>query len=428
MIPLMNNYKKKALQLLFCLSLFCLQVVLAAPEQARKNTANAVHLGVDRFFETSEHKTLKGKRVGLILNQTSYSANLEETYELFKKHAKDFKITALFSPEHGIEGDFTAEEKFSSQKHRDGIPIYSLHGTHYRPTAEMLKEVDVLVFDIQEIGSRSYTYATTLFYVMEEAAKKGIAVIVLDRPNPLGGLMVEGPMLKEKWRSFVGYVNVPYCHGMTIGELAQFFNKKHAVGCKLKVISMEGWQRWMRFSQTGLHWIPPSPNIPEADTPYFYPSTGIMGLGLVNIGIGYTLPFKIMGAPWIDARKFAKVLNEQHLPGVKFQPFHFKPFYGLYKGERCQGVKIVITNPSTYRPLTVQYFLIGVLKNLYPEKVKAALDALPENKRKMFCYINGNEEMWNILAHEKYVAWKFVQVDKEERARFIQERKKYLLY
>ena len=172
-------------------------------------------------------------------------------------------------------------------------------------------------------------------------------------------------MLDEKWRSFIGYVNVPYCHGMTIGELARFFNGEYHVGCKLKVIPMRGWKRSMTYADTGLAWIPPSPNVPEADTPFFYPSTGILsGLKLLNIGVGYTLPFKIVGAPWINAKQYAQKLNEQKLPGVCFVPFYFKPFYGLYKGEDCQGVLIRITQPLRYRPVAVQYVLLGLLKSM----------------------------------------------------------------
>ena len=214
----------------------------------------------------------------------------------------------------------------------------------------MLKDVDILIYDIQDIGSRSYTYITTLFYVMEEAAKAQIPLIVLDRPNPINGLLVEGPMLNERWRSFIGYVNVPYCHGMTVGELALFFNAEYQIGCKLEVIQMQGWKRWMHFEDTGLAWVPTSPHIPEADTPLFYASTGIIGeLGIVSIGIGYSLPFKVVGAPWIRAQEFATAMNAQRLPGVHFMPYHFKPFYGLYKEKQCQGVLIRITDPHVFK-------------------------------------------------------------------------------
>ncbi len=385
-----------------------------------------ISLGVDTFFAEGRESALKGKRVGLVINHTSYNSSLQETYVLFKEK---IKIVALFCPEHGIKGLGYAAQNIQDEKTSDGLPIYSLHGSVRRPTEAMLKSVDVLIFDIQEIGCRSYTYATTLYYLMEEAAKKGIRVIVLDRPNPMNGEIVEGPMLKHKWRSFVGYINVPYCHGMTIGELALFFNQEYSVGCDLDVVPMKGWKRWMSFKHTGLSWIPTSPNIPEPDTPYFYATTGVLGeLGCLNIGIGYTQPFKLVGAPWIKADDLAYHLNKQKLPGVTFIPYYFRPFFGAYKQEACEGVKIIITNSLTYRPIKVQYMILGVLKTLYPKKLTECLNALSQEKKAMFCKINGNEEILQILNSEKYVAWKMIKFDEEERHAFMQTRKKYLLY
>jgi len=388
-----------------------------------------IFLGVDTFFQEGKEDFLKGKRVGLVLNQTSYNRLLQETYLLFKQKAQNFKIAALFCPEHGIKGLEYAAEIVHDDKTHDGIPIYSLHGRVRRPTEAMLKSIDVLIFDLQEIGCRSYTYATTLYYLMEEAAKRNIDVIVLDRPNPINGEIVEGPMLDTKWRSFVGYINIPYCHGMTIGELALFFNKEYGIGCRLQVIPMKGWKRWMNFKNTGLSWIPTSPNIPEADTPYFYVTTGVLGeLGIVNIGIGFTQPFKLVGAPWIKAEVFAHHLNEQKLPGVKFIPYYYRPFFGLYKQEACQGVKIVITNYQTYRPVKVQSILLGVLKTLYPSQFSDGLKALSSERRNMFCKITGGEEIWNMLFSEKYVAWKLIKLQEEERQAFLETRQRYLLY
>lgn len=409
-------------------SLFLLFTFFVLPYQA-VSAHEPIFLGVDTFFEEGREASLKGKKIGLVLNQTSYNRALQETYHLFKEKSEHFKIVALFCPEHGIKGSGYASEHIQDEKTAEGIPIYSLHGSVRRPTEAMLKNIDVLIFDMQEIGCRSYTYATTLYYLMEEAAKKNIQVIVLDRPNPMNGETVEGPMLKNKWRSFVGYINVPYCHGMTIGELALFFNKEYGIGCDLDVVPMKGWKRWMSFKHTGLSWIPTSPNIPEPDTPYFYATTGVLGeLGFVNIGVGYTQPFKLVGAPWINGEEFAKQLNKQKLPGVKFIPYYFRPFFGVYKQEACEGVKIIITNPLTYPPLKVQYMLLGVLKTLYPSQVASYLKALSMGKKKMFCNINGNEEILEMLFSEKYVAWKMIKFDQEERNAFLEVRKKHLLY
>ncbi|MGE5196163.1 MAG: exo-beta-N-acetylmuramidase NamZ domain-containing protein, partial [Anaerolineae bacterium] len=296
------------------LSFFCLlHLKLFAEPQ--------VKLGIDRFFDEGVYKCLSGKRVGLVTNHTGVDGQLRRTIDLFLLESRDFSLAAVFAPEHGLYGIAYADEKIEHGKLGISLPVYSLHGETRRPTKEMLKDLHVLIYDMQDIGSRSYTYATTLFYAMEAAAKEGVSVIVLDRPNPIGGLLVDGPMLEEKWRSFLGYINVPYCHGMTVGELARFFNEEYKIGCELTVVPMKGWNRSMTFGETGLHWIPTSPYIPEEDTPFFYASTGILGaLGWVNIGIGYTQPFKLVGAPWIDADHFAEQLNAQKLPGTFFVP------------------------------------------------------------------------------------------------------------
>lgn len=385
--------------------------------------APKVSLGVDVFFEEGHLTHLKGKKIGLLTNHTGVNSQMRSTLQLFLDH---YQISALFCPEHGLKGQHYAFEHIlhSSEK---GIPVYSLHGETRRPKPEMLKDLDVIVYDIQCTGVRAYTYPTTLFYTMEEAAKQTIEVIVLDRPNPINGLIVDGPMLDSRFRSFIGYINIPYCHGMTIGELAQFFNEEYKIGCKLKVIRMKGWKRSMSYRDTGLSWIPPSPNVPEADTPLFCPTTGILGeLSILNIGIGFTLPFKVVGAPWIDAKEFADKLNAQKLPGIHFQPYHFRPFWGLYKGEDCQGVLIQITDAKIYKPLSVQFFLLGMLKSLYPQELTQRL--LESTKKDLFCKASGTDAVYEILLKEKYPAWKLIQLDKVEREAFLEKRKKYLLY
>lgn len=384
-----------------------------------------VTVGVDVFLEEGHDLVLKDKAVGLVTNHTGVNKNLILTSELFKKQC--FHLKALFSPEHGLKGVAYANEKVTHAKDVHGIPVYSLHGETKRPTAEMLKGLDVIIYDIQDIGVRAYTYATTLFYVIEEAAKKGIEVIVLDRPNPMSGMMVDGPMLEEAFRSYIGYVNVPYCHGMTIGELARLFNEEYKLKCKLKVIPMKGWKRTMTFAETGLKWIPPSPHVPEPDTPFFSASTGILGeIDLVNIGIGYTLPFKVVGASWIDADAFAGALNKQQLPGVIFTPFHYRPFYGSYKGVDCHGALIVITDPLKYKPLRVQFALLGILKSLYPQEFSKKWKALTADKKRLFCLASGSDKIFSIVEKEQYVFWKLVELDQEKKATFLKTRNKYL--
>lgn len=387
-----------------------------------------VKVGVDVVMGQDYADKLKGKRIGLITNHTAVNSKFMSTADIFKKHAaaKGYKLIALFAPEHGITGASYAEEMIEETKDDDGIPIYSLHGETRRPTEEMLKQVNLLVFDIQDIGSRSYTYITTLFYAMEEAAKRQIPIWVLDRPNPITGLIVDGPLLEEKWRSYIGYINIPYCHGMTVGELARYFNGEYKIGCKLEVVPMKGWQRWMSFQDTGLPWIPTSPYIPESNTAFFYPTTGILGvLRLVNIGIGYTLPFKIVGAPWIDAKVFAKNLNEQKFPGVHFEPFYYRPFYGRFAKKNCQGVLIVITDKAKFRPVTTQYLIIGILKSLYPKQFQDAIAAAKADKE-MICKVNGTEEIYRLITEEKNIVWKLRDVHLQEREKFLNSRKKYL--
>lgn len=407
--------------IIICLFLLC-RVCLDAASQT-------VQVGADVLLTEEYAMLLKGKRVGLITNHTAINKQLRSTRDLLKAYGPTYgyKLTALFAPEHGIHGVSYAEEEEKDSVDPDGIPIYSLHGKNRRPTSAMLKKIDLLIYDIQDIGSRSYTYISTLFYAMEEAAKHSIPVIVLDRPNPINGLTVDGPMLEEKWRSIVGYINVPYCHGMTIGELAKFFNGEYKVGCTLHVIPMRGWKRSMSFEDTGLTWVPTSPHIPEASSALYYPTTGMLGeLQIISIGVGYTLPFKLIGAPWIDAPRFAKSLNDQKFPGVHFLPFYYRPFYGRFAQENCQGVQIVITDPLQYKPVSTQYLIIGILKNLYPEKMKEALKSA-QSRHEMFAKVNGTDEVYKIMAGKGPVVWKLRSLHDKERKEFLSLRKKYLI-
>ncbi len=392
--------------------------------------AEQVLVGIDLLSKSRSMALLKEKRIGLITNHTAVNGSMRSTLDILKDLSRPnrFSITAIFAPEHGITGSAYAGENVNFSRTSDGIPIYSLFGKQQRPTPEMLKNVDLLIYDMQDIGSRSYTYIAILFYTMEEAAKAQIPIIVLDRPNPINGCVIDGPMLEAKWRSIVGYINVPYCHGMTVGELARFFNSEYQIGCNLEVVPMENWNRKMSYIDTGLSWIPTSPNIPESTTPLFYPMTGILGeLSIVSIGIGYTLPFKVVGAPWINAEAFAKALNDQKFPGIHFHPFHFKPLAGKFIQEECHGALIYITDPLTYQPVASQYLIIGVLKNLYPQKMAEALKA-NRNHKEMFCKVNGNEEAYRLITEEKNITWKLRGYQQAERQKFIQQRRRYLLY
>ncbi|NGX46623.1 MAG: hypothetical protein K940chlam2_01819 [Chlamydiae bacterium] len=386
-----------------------------------------VTLGVERFFEEGLVEKYSGKRVGLITNHTGVNKELKLTAQQMKE-CSSLKLVALFTPEHGLSGIERASAQVAHGKWQ-GIPVYSLHGDARRPSEQMLEGIDLLIFDIQDIGCRSYSYASTLYYAMEEAAKYKIPLIVLDRPNPMGGVVSDGPMLETSLRSFLGYINVPYCHGMTIGELARYFNGEYKVGCALEVVKMAGWKREMPHAATGLPWVPTSPYIPEADTPYYYATTGLIGaLGVVSIGIGYTLPFKVIGAPWIDANDLAEKLQSQKLPGVSFLPFHYRPFYGKFKEKECHGVKIVITDPLIYRPVATQYMMMGLLKTLYPKHFQAAIARIGPAERNLFNKANGNSAILDIVFKEKYIAWKLADWDAPSRKTFMEKRVPYLLY
>lgn len=387
-----------------------------------------VELGVDVFFTSKASLALEGKRVGLITNHTGVNKDLIPTFDLFLQNSCGGKLVAVFAPEHGFFGHILSEEKVKNETFQ-GVPIHSLYGNTRRPTKEMLRGIDILIYDIQDLGVRSYTYASTLFYVMEEAAKEKIPLIVLDRPNPLGGMIVDGSKLEEEFRSFIGYVDVPYCHGMTIGELALYFNSEYKIHCPLQVVSMKGWKRGMVFADTHLPWVPTSPYIPESTTPLFYATTGLIGqLSLVSIGIGYSLPFKVLGAPWIRAEELAQKLNEQNFGGVHFIPFRFTPQFGLYKKELCQGVLIVIQNPKNYFPVKTQHGILGILKSLYPKIVQSKISSLSSQKKEIFCKAEGTSLIFSLLSQEKYPAWKMMRHQNQGREEFLEKRKKYLLY
>lgn len=386
-----------------------------------------VTVGLDTFFEEGYPQKLQGKRVGLITNHTSLDGQLKPAHERFLE-AQEIKLVALFAPEHGFLGSQKAGEDVKNTK-RGSLPVYSLHGKTRRPTDAMLKNVDLLVFDMQESGCRGHTYPSTLFFAMEEAAKHKIPLYVLDRPNPMGGTLIDGPMMQDKWRSFVGYVNVPYCHGMTMGELARFFNEEYEINCELTVVPMKGWTRNMSYRDTGLLWMPTSPNIPEPETPLYCAATGILGeLPIVDIGVGTPLAFKIVGAPWIDAVAFQAALEKFNLSGIRFIPYHWQPILGRYKEKECHGVLLSVTDPAHLRPYALFSLLVGTLKALYPTKFQDGLMNLSGDRKKLFCQVTGGEEIFDLMKKEGYITWKLLAHNKEEREAFLAVRQKYLIY
>ena len=321
--------------------------------------------GIDVLREQN-FAPLAGKHVGLITNQTGLAADGRTTVELLSDSGV-CKLVALFSLEHGINGILDAEVDSSVDESR-GIPIYSLYGWAKRPTEEMLKGIDILVFDVQEIGARFYTYATTMAYCMEEAAKADIPFIILDRPNPLGGLRVEGPMLDPDKTSFNGYMPFPVRHGMTIGELARYFNAENGIGVQLRVIEMRGWLRSYYFWDTGQLWVNPSPNIRRMAAAMLYPGVALLERTNVSLGHGTDTPFEVVGAPWIEPRRFADALLEAGMPGVQAVPVFFTPDSRTHSGRRCGGVSLTITDTEKLNSVFLGLTLVSVLHKLYPEE------------------------------------------------------------
>lgn len=342
------------------------------PAGAADPDRGAVLTGID-VLERQEFAPLAGKRVGLITNPTGVTRDLRSTVDVLHK-AKNVNLAALFGPEHGIRGDVYAGDKVGhATDPTTGVPVHSLYGRTRKPTPEMLQGLDALVYDIQDIGCRSYTYVNTMAKAMEAAAENGIEFYVLDRPNPLTGDRVEGNILDPKFRSFIGMFEIPYVYGLTCGELAQMINEEGWLGggvkCKLTVIKMRGWRRDMWFDETHLPYVPTSPHVPHADTAMYYVATGIMGeLRVISEGVGYTLPFELAGAPWVEAERFAAALNARELAGITFRPLTFKPYYGPHEGKHCGGVQVHIVDRDEANLVAVQFHVMDVHQRLYPDK------------------------------------------------------------
>ena len=333
-----------------------------------------VKTGIE-VLKAQRFELLEGKRVWLITNPTGVDDGLRSTVDILNE-APNVELVALFGPEHGVRGDAHAGDHVGNQTDPvTGLPVYSLYGKTRKPTPEMLRGIDVLVYDIQDIGCRSFTYISTMGEAMAAAAENGIEFVVLDRPNPLGGRKVEGPLVQDGFFSFVSQYRIPYVYGLTCGELAMLLNGEGMIGkpCNLHVVAMEGWKRDMVYEDTGLQWIPSSPHIPQAETAFFYPASGIVGdFGYLSIGVGYTIPFQMFAAEWIDAEQFADSLNALKLPGVIFRPIHVKPFYSVGQGKQLHGVQVHLTKyPDA--PLTdIQFYVMQEIARLYPDRAVLA--------------------------------------------------------
>ena len=408
--------------------IFCYLFMLCLPFQSWARNKQ-VMTGID-VLEQQAFKCLQGKRVGLITNPTGVNRHLVSTVDVLN-NVPGVNLVALYGPEHGVRGDVHAGDKVDNIKDaKTGLPVYSLYGKTRKPTAEMLKDIDVLVYDIQDIGCRSFTFISTMGLAMEAAAENGKEFVVLDRPNPIGGLKVEGNITDSDCISFVSQFKIPYLYGLTCGELAQMLNGErmlnNSVQCKLTVVKMKNWKRKMNYAATGLQWIPSSPHIPQAVTAYYYPTSGILGeLGYMSIGVGYTIPFQMFAASWINAIQLADAMNAHHLSGVTYRPIYLKPFYSVGKGEQMQGVQMHITDYQAAQLTPIQFILIEEIARLYPEH--SVMEHADTKRFGMFDKVSGSKQIRERLAlHNRWTDVKSYW-DKDVEA-FKALSKKYYLY
>lgn len=403
--PVLNKIEKKA--------------PIFTPLEEQKS----VQSGLENFLKNYIH-LVKNKRIGLVTNPSGVNRNLQSTIDLLNNHP-DVNLTALFGPEHGIRGNQSAGESIKNyMDERTHLPAFSLYGKTLKPTQEMLANVDVLIFDIQDVGIRSYTYISTMAKIIETAADFNKEIIIFDRPNPLGGVSVEGNIVKDGYFSLVSYFPIAYRHGMTMGEIALMYNKERNLNARLTVIPLLNWKREMLWPDTGLPWVPTSPHVPHWQTSFFLPLTGIIGeLQSISIGVGYTSPFEMIGAQFINADELSDALNNLHLSGIQFRPVHYKPFYYLMTGETVHGVQIYITDLQAMRPFMAGLQILKTLIDLYP-----AYDVLKNTDRiSAFNKVLGSDAIYNGLKAGKSVT-RLEEEWQDDLNSFLKIRQKYLLY
>jgi uncharacterized protein YbbC (DUF1343 family) len=398
-------------------------IALAFSQQSR------VKIGAEILIE--KHLDLiKGKKIGIVTNHTGILPDGRHIVDVLNE-IEGVKIVALFGPEHGIRGEVPDGKSIShGVDTKTGIPVFSLYGEVKKPTEEMLKDIDVLIFDIQDVGARFYTYISTMSYCMEACAEMGKKFIVLDRPNPIRGVYVDGPILEPRFKSFVGLHPIPVAHGMTVGELAKMFNDEgwleNAVKADLTVVKMENYSRRMWFDQTGLPWVKPSPNMMTLKTAIVYTATCFIEGTNVSEGRGTQHPFEWIGAPWIDGEKLAKELNYYKLPGVKFEPISFTPtdiekvtVDPKYEGEKCGGVYLNVYDREKFEPVKVGVYILYALKKLYPDKFKWRTA--------------GQDRLWGtdkvrLMIDEGKKPDEIIKTWEDDVKKFLSIRQKYLLY
>ncbi len=404
--------RRTALALVLLLLSACLTTPARPP-------APTVRVGIETFL-ADVPRALRGKRVGLITNHTGIDRSRTPDIDLIAKH-KDLKLVALLAPEHGIRGTAEAGERVTDETDpKTGVPVYSLYKSEDRgPTPEMLKDVDVLVYDLQEVGGRTWTYVSTMALSMQAAKRKGIPFVVLDRPNPIGGEIVEGALLDPKFKSFVGMYPIPARHGMTVGELATLFNRKYGIGCDLIVARVKNWRRSQWFDETGLPWVNPSPNLRSLAALTSYPGSVYFEGTNLSEGRGTDRPFEQVGAPWLDAGEVARVMNERRLPGVRFEAVTMavSPTAAKHKGLTVPAIRFAVTDRRAYRPVRTALLLIDEIRRRHPGDFAwtATIDRL-----------TGSDKVR--LAVEGGRLLPLLEEWEREAAEFRESRKPFLLY
>jgi uncharacterized protein YbbC (DUF1343 family) len=385
------------------------------PPSALRLPPSTVLTGIDVLVR-DEFSQLAGRRVGLITNHTGVDQHLRRTAQLLAD-AENVELVALFSPEHGIAGKLDISKIADSRDVETRVPIYSLYGNSRKPMADQLAGIDTLVFDIQDIGTRFYTYISTMGLAMEVAADAGLRFVVLDRPNPIGGVVVDGPLLDEDKTSFVAHHRLPVQHGMTVGELAHMFRDERSLSLDLHVVEVEGWRRHQMWDATGLVWINPSPNMRSLTEAILYPGIGLLETTNVSVGRGTDTPFEVVGAPWIDARRLADALNGAHLPGVRFVPIRFTPTTSKHAGTECQGINLIVTDRGRFRSLRTGLEVAAQLRRLHPHDWE-----MPRYIRLL-----GNQKVYEALAAGDAVS-QIEQTYRDDLRAFVNRRQHFLLY
>lgn len=399
-------------------------VTAAIATNGKDKQKGKFRLGVEVLLK-DQLDLIKGKRVGLITNPTGVDQDLNSIVDLLYKN-QNVELTALYGPEHGVRGSAPAGAYVESYiDEKTGIPVYSLYGTTKKPTPKMLENVDVLLFDIQDVGARFYTYIYTMALAMEAAKENNIPFIVLDRPNPISGAKVEGPVLEDKYSSFVGEFPIPVRHGMTVGELAQLFNKEFKIGADLTVVKMQGWNRSMYYDDTPLHFVMPSPNMPTLDTALVYSGACLIEGTNVSEGRGTTRPFELIGAPFIDGDDLAAELNSLNLPGVTFRSASFIPTTSKHVNKLSHGIQIHVTNRNAYKPFETGLTIVKTIHDMYPNDFQ--FRAPGSNGISFFDNLVGNGSIRAGINAGKSIEdmkaeWK------ADLDQFIKVREQYLLY